>query len=87
MIMMTSFKYEPKMSKMIHSLMRVSNEVIQISLDYMFEVVERKGHSPLKSFSDIFKDERNFPVCKHTPRKNKRSLMLILGFNLDLTVA
>ena len=49
--------------------------------------MEDQGHSPLKSGSDIFKAERHLPICKGTPRTNKCSFMLVLGFDLDLIVS
>ena len=49
--------------------------------------MEGKGHGPLKRSSNIFKDEGNFSVRKRAPRKNKRSLVLVLEFNLDLIIA
>ena len=71
---------------MIHSLMRVNNKVIQISLYYTFEIMECKGHSPLKRCFDVFIAEGSFLVCKGSPRIDECYLMLIIRFNLNLII-
>jgi hypothetical protein len=87
MVMMKYFKQKLKMIRMILSFVRVSSEVIQVRLNYMFEVMERKFHSLLKICFDVFKAERHIPICKCIPMTNKFHLTLILRFNLDLIVA
>ena len=72
---------------MIHSLVRVSSEIIEVGFDYMLEILKREGHGSLEGFSSVFKFKRNFPVCESTPRTNKFRLMLILEFNLNLVVS
>jgi hypothetical protein len=52
----------------------------------MLEIVKTKGHGTLEGFSDIFKAERHFSVCKSTPWTNKCCLMLILDFDLNLII-
>ena len=49
--------------------------------------MEDQGHSLLKCGSDVFKAERHLSICKGTPRTNKCSFMLVLGFDLDLIVS
>jgi hypothetical protein len=71
----------------IHSIARVSSEIIEVGFDYMLEIVRSEGHGLLEGFSVIFKTEMNFSVCEITPRTNKFHLMLILGFNLNLVVS
>ena len=46
-----------------------------------------KGHSPLKCCSDIFKAKGHLQVRKSTPRTNESSLMLALGFDLNLIIS
>jgi hypothetical protein len=41
-IIMTSLKHKVKMGRMIHSLMRVSSQIIEIGLDDVFKVMERE---------------------------------------------
>ena len=86
-IEMKSFKNKPKVVNVIHSLVRVSNKIIQVGFDYVFKIVKGESHGTLEGFSDVFKAERNFPVCKSTPRKNKCCLVLILGFDLNLIIS
>ena len=71
---------------MTHSHTRMSSEVIQKYFNNGLEIVENKGHCPLKRSSGIFKAERHLPICKCSPRTNKCSLVLVLRFNLDLIV-
>jgi hypothetical protein len=52
----------------------------------MLKIVKHKGHGTLKGHSDIFKTEMHFSVCKGTPRTNKRHLVLILKFYLNLII-
>jgi hypothetical protein len=84
--MKTSLKNYPKVLRVIHSLTRVSNKIVKISLDYMFKIVECEGHSRLEGCSGVFKDERHLLVCESTPRTNKFHLVLILVFNLNLVI-
>ena len=49
--------------------------------------MEYQGHSPLKSGFGVFKAEGHLLICKGTPRTNKGSLMLVLGFDLYLIVS
>jgi hypothetical protein len=71
----------------IHSLTRVSNEIIKVGFDYILVIVKREGHGLLEGYSGVFKIERNFLVCKSTPRTNKCHIMLILRFNMNLVVS
>jgi hypothetical protein len=65
---------------------RVS-KIVEISFDNVLEIVKRKRSWIVGRFLDVFKAERNFSVCKSTPRKNKCRLMLILGFDMNLIVS
>jgi hypothetical protein len=71
----------------IYSLARVSNEILEVRFDNMLEIVKIKGHDALEGCSNIFKDGRNFAVCKITQRKNKFHLVLILGFDLNFIIS
>jgi hypothetical protein len=70
----------------IHSLTRVSSDIVEIGFDYMLQIMKCEGHSSLEDFSGILKVERYLPVCECTPRKNKCHLMLVLGINLNLAI-
>ena len=72
---------------MTHSHTRMSNKVIQKDFNNRFEIMEDQGHSPLKSGFGVFKAERHLSICKGTPRTNKGSLMLVLGFDIYLVVS
>jgi hypothetical protein len=72
---------------MIHSLVRVSNKIIEVSFDYVFEIMKSESHGSLEGFSRIFQDERHFLVCKRAPRTYECRLMLVFGFDLDLVIA
>jgi hypothetical protein len=72
---------------MIHSLARVSSKIIKVGFDYVLEIVKTENHGTLEGCSGIFKDERNFPVCKSTPRTYKLRLVLVLRFDLDLVIS
>ena len=63
---------------MIHSLMGVSSEIVEISFNYILKIVKCEGHSSLEGYSSVLKSERNFSVCKYTLRTNKLCLMLVL---------
>ena len=71
---------------MTHSHTRMSSKVIQKYFDNRFEIVDDQGHSPLKISSGILKAKRHFSICKSSPRTNKCSFMLVLGFNLYLII-
>jgi hypothetical protein len=71
----------------IYFLARVSSEIIEVIFNNMFEIVKRKGHGMLEGFSNIIKDERNFSVCKITPRTNKWRLVFILRLYLNLIIS
>jgi hypothetical protein len=70
----------------IHSLIRVSSEIVKIGFNYMLEIMKFEGHNSLEGCSDVLKAKRNFSVCECTPRKNKFCLMLVLGLNLNLVI-
>jgi hypothetical protein len=46
-------KYQPKVSRVIYSLMRVSSDIIEVIFDNMFEIVKRKGHGTLEGCFDV----------------------------------
>ena len=85
--MVAYFKYQSQLIGMTHSHTRMSSKVIQKYFDNPFEIVEDQGHVPLKSSSGVLKAKRHFSICKSSPRTNKCSLMLVLGFNLYLIVS
>jgi hypothetical protein len=66
---------------------RVRSQIIEVSFNYVLEIMKGEGHGLLEGFFDIFKEKRHFPVYERTPRTNKFHLMLILGFDLNLTVS
>jgi hypothetical protein len=61
-IIMTALKYQSKVSRVIYSLERVSNKIIDTRFDNMLEIIKSKGHGSLEGFSNVFKVERYFPV-------------------------
>ena len=72
---------------MMHSQPRMSSKVIQKDFNNHFEIMKNQGHSSLKCGSRVFKTKRHLSICKGTPRTNKCSLMLVLGFDLYLIVS
>jgi hypothetical protein len=72
---------------MIHSLARVSSNIIKVRFDNVFEIMKREIHGSLEGGSSIFQAERNFSVCKCAPRTYECRLMLVFGFDLDLVIA
>ena len=84
--MMNYFKNWLKELRVIHFLMRVSIDIIEVRFDNMLEIVKRKGHGALEGCFDVFKAKMHFPICKSTPRTNNRRLMLILEFDLNLII-
>jgi hypothetical protein len=86
-IVATYFKNQSKVRSMIHFLARVSSKIIEVSFEYVFEIMKRKIHGSLEGFSDVFQAKRNFSVCKHAPRTYECHLMLVFGFDLDLVIA
>jgi len=86
-IVETSFKIQSKVHNMIHSLARVSNKIIEVSFDYVFEIMKTKSHGSLEGLSSIFQAERHFLVCKRAPRTYECHLILVFGFDLDLVIA
>jgi hypothetical protein len=85
-VMAAYLKNYSKVGIMIHSLTRVSSEIVKIGFEYILEIMKCEGHSSLEGFSSGFKAERNFPVRESTPRTNKCCLMLVLGLNLNLVI-
>jgi hypothetical protein len=73
--------------RVIHSLEIVRSKIIEVSFDYILEIVKSEGHVSLEGFSDVFKAERHYSVCESTPMTNKFHLMLILRFDLNLIVS
>jgi hypothetical protein len=57
--------------------------MIEICLDYVFEVVKIKRHGPLKSSSIILQAKSYFSIHKCTPRTNKICFMMVLKLDLD----
>jgi hypothetical protein len=55
-------------------------------LNDVLDIMEIIRHSAMKSGTSVLETEREFPIGKSTPRKNKRNLMLILGNNVDLII-
>jgi hypothetical protein len=53
---------------MIHSLARVSSKIIEVSFDYVFEIMKRKSHGLLEGFSDIFSGRKAFSGMKMCPK-------------------
>jgi hypothetical protein len=53
-IVVTSFKNQSKVRSMIHSLARVSSKIIEVSFDYVFEIMKSESHGSLEGCSDIF---------------------------------
>jgi hypothetical protein len=86
-IVATSFKNQSKVRNMIHSLVRVSNKIIEVSFNYVLEIMESKIHGSLEGCSGVFQAERHFSVCKLAPRTYECHLMLVFGFDLDLVIA
>jgi hypothetical protein len=86
-IVATSFKNQSKVHSMIHSLARVSSKIIEVSFNYVFEIMKSKSHGSLEGCSGVFEVERNFLVCKRAPRTYEFHLMLVFGFDLDLVIA
>jgi hypothetical protein len=84
---MTSFKNQPKVCDMIHSLVRVSIKIIEVSFEYIIEIVKIKIHGALEGCSNIFQAEGHFPVCKISPRTYKFHLVLVLRFDLYLIIS
>ena len=72
---------------MSHSHTTMSSKVIQKDFNNRFEIIKDQGHGPLKSSSTILKAKRDFLICKSSPRTNKCSFMLILGFDLNLIIS
>ena len=83
---MTSFKNQPKVCNMIHSLVRVSINIIKVGFDYVLDIIKREIHGSLEGCSGVFKAERHFSICKSTPRTYKCHLVLVLRFDLDLVI-
>jgi hypothetical protein len=81
------FKHKSKVCGIIHPLMRVRSQVIDIGLENVFQAMEIITEGSLESSSNIFETERHFHVCKHTPRKNKCFIFLVLRMDLDLIIA
>jgi hypothetical protein len=71
----------------IHSIMGVSSEIVDIGFQYMIVIVKYEGRNSLEGCSAVLKVERNLSVCECTPRKNKCHLMLVLGPNLNLVIS
>ena len=85
--MEASLEYYFQMVWMTHSQTRMSSKIIQIHFDNYFEIMKIQGHSLLKGGSRIFNTERILLIFKRTPRKNKCSFMLIVGFDMNLIIS
>jgi hypothetical protein len=72
---------------MLCPLARMCCKITQISLQYVFNIMEIKHHGPLKSGSRIFKAKGNLFLCKGSPRTNKSYLILVLGLDFYLLIA
>jgi hypothetical protein len=53
-IVAASFKNQSKVRSMTHSLARVSNNIIKVSFDYVFEIMKIESHGSLEGFSNVF---------------------------------
>jgi hypothetical protein len=82
-----SFKNQSKVCIMIHSLVRVSSNIIDVSFDYVFEIMKSESHGSLEGCYSIFQAEWHFLVYKCAPRTYECHLMLVFGFDLDLVIA
>jgi hypothetical protein len=69
-VMETSFKNLSKVGRVIHSLVRVCSEIVEIGFEYVLKIMKCEGHSSLECLSYI----------------HKFHLMLVLGINLNLVI-
>jgi hypothetical protein len=54
--------------RVIHSLARLSREIIKVSFDYSLEIVKSEGHGSLEGFFDVFKAEKAFFGMRKYPK-------------------
>ena len=63
-----------KVSRMVGPLFRVSGEIIEVSLDNPYDVMECIRHGPLESGSNIFKAKGHFLISEGTQGQMKAIL-------------
>jgi hypothetical protein len=61
-IVATYFKNQSKVHSMTHSLATVRSNIIEVSFDYVFEIMKREIHGSLEGCSSVFQDESHFQV-------------------------